>query len=371
MEVTTQYPNASALTTSSEESAARTVHPNASPTQAKVFSESDVSRQFAMRPDDLSVKLHPKASMFPQAGASKAPPDADQTLSRQKRGPVLSALGACAKSEFRECRGGEALKDSASSFVKFDQFSHKETMGDERRGTCYGIVRAAMGDIDNNLARGAATDLLSVVTNMRTDMSSGRATQNGLYDRIEALQRDQNNRLSLRNYSSSSSMNMNPNASVSHEGRIDALIDAVGNVHGLAPGDLALIGVRVQRPGEPALPNGHVLLVQRLPSDVHDPGENSPERHAIFDPNNGVFVYNSLSAMQSALRGYMDSAFAEDGYHAVPDRVSYLRLDGSGSGSQPFTPFSPFRPLLTPPDAPLPTEPPEIAQHNFRGLDEL
>lgn len=350
MEVTTQYPNASALTTSSEESAAHTVHPNASPTQAKVFSESDVSRQFALRPDEQSVKLNPKAIMFPQAGASKAPPDADQTLSREERGAVL---GACAKSEFRECRGGDALNDGASSYVEFDQFDHKETRGADGLGTCEGIAREAMRRIDRN-TDGQTPDLRSAVSNMTNEMRSSGDVRTDVYQRIQAFQ-DNPSSLGLTNYRQSGTTNLNPTGTTSQAERIDGLVDSMS---GLSRGELAYIRVGIQRADATGPEtSGHVLLAQRLPTNASGDGFSSPDRYTVFDPNNGAFTYESLGQMQSALRGYMESAYTEDNNVAAPNRIlSFIPSSSRNWDSLPATTAVPA------PDRMLP-EPAELLRH--------
>lgn len=278
---------------------------------------------------------------------------ADERIIREKRGAVL---GKCVSPEFRECRGGDALKEGASSYVRFDQFDKKATRGVEGRGTCDGIVHEAMRRIDQG---GGLTDLPSAVTHMRSEINGGRATATEILDRIRHFQ-DNPGSLGLRNYAVSSRAGWNPSGPATQAQRIDDLLHNMGTSPGMPAGGLAYIGISVQRPGEAAQTSGHVLLVQRLFEDAR----GSASRYAIFDPNNGVFTYDDWQHTETALRGYLDSAYSEDGYSAAPDLVRFY------GGSERGTPAAASHDHLhVRVDTQL--EPPELAHRPLPGHDEL
>jgi hypothetical protein len=336
MELTSQYTSTSVGTLSQDARAEPVQSALAQPGQPRMFAESDTAFRFAVGRDDQQHYA-----------------TADGAHSREKRGAVL---GACAKSEFRECRGGEALKDGASSYMKFDQFENKETRGEEGRGTCDGIVHEAMRRLDLN---SGGTDLPSAVTHMSSEINGGRRTANQVMDRILVYQ-DNPERLGLRNYRQTSRRVWNPSSGATRDERINGLIHNMGTSPGIPPGGFAYIGVRVQREGEAARQYGHVLLVQRLPQDAH-----GADRYAIFDPNNGVFTYDNWQHTQAALRGYMDSAYSEDGYNAVPDLVRFY-TPGRGMQNQPVAAANHRHDDLS-----QQGEPPELQNQPYLGHDEL
>lgn len=362
MELSAQYTGASSMQTTPPETSIDSLLPADGPqVKPRIFPEGNFTGRSAITSYDQSVIPPRNTAERPKRNAGERYASTAQPQSREKRGAVL---GACAKSEFRECRGGDALKDSSSSYVRFDQFERKKTRGEDGRGTCNGIVREAMRRIDR-VIEGTRTDLPSAVTYMSSDMGSGsaQADRTGIYGRIQAFQ-DNPSSLGLLNYRDSSGMHWNPRGVSAREDRINSLMHSVGNSPGMPPGGLAYIGVRVQRADEAPKPNGHVLLVQRLPSNAHGDASSSSGRYAIFDPNNGVFTYEDWQHTEAALRGYLDSAYNEDGYTAVPDTVEFY-VPGSGSRAQPFRP----NPYPAPADTQL--EPPELARHTYLGHDEL
>ncbi len=355
MEFNTQFTSTSTQTMPSETSAGISSSADARPVQPKIFPESDVTHRSATTPHNQSVRPPPNTNAPPQHGVGKNAASADQTLSREKRG---AALGACAKSEFRECRGGEALKDGASSYLAFDQFDKKETRGEEGRGTCDGIIHETMRRIDRSAA-GATTDLPSAVTYIRSEINGGATAAQSTLDRIQAFQ-DRPESLGLNNYHRSTTRQWNPQGGATQEERTDGVIHNMGTSPGMPPGGIAYIGVRVQRPGEAPQSHGHALLVQRLPSDAH--GDAS--RYAIFDPNNGAFTYPDWQHTEAALQNYMHTAFNEDGYNAAPDLLR-LYVPNPGHGDPPYTSHSRHG------TGDEMGEPPEVGQRPHLGHDEL
>lgn len=362
MELSAQYTGASSMQTTPPGTSADSLLPADGPqVKPRIFPEDNFTGRSAITLHDQSVIPPRNTAERPWLNAGERDASTDQPHSREKRGGVL---GACAKSDFRECRGGDALKEGSSSYVKFDQFDRKKTRGEDGRGTCNGIVREAMRRIDRSIG-GATTDLPSAVTYMTSDMGSGRAEadRTGIYGRIQAFQ-DNPSRLGLLNYRDSAGMHWNPRGSSTREDRINGLMRSVGTMPGMPPGGLAYIGVRIQRTDETSTPSGHVLLVQRLPSNAQGDASSSSGRYAVFDPNNGVFTYEDWAHTEAALRGYMDSAYNEDGYTVMPDTVEFY-VPGSGNRTQPFRP----NPYPTPADSQR--EPPEVAHHAYVGHDDL
>jgi len=310
MELTSQYTSTSVGTLPQDTRADAVQSALAQRGQPRMFAESDTPLQFAVGRDDQ------------QHYATK-----DEAQSREERGGVL---GACAKSEFRECRGGDALKDGSTSYVKFDQNDRPETQGNEGKGLCEGIVRDAMRRIDRNAGiPGGTADLPTAVRSMITDMkSSHKADAKQFYNNIESFQDNPTN-LGLTNYRLSSTSFFNADGLTPRTGRIDGLMSSMRN---MPPGGLALIHASIQ-PAEAMEPpiNGHALMVQRLPEEAGAHGSSAPARYAIFDPNNGVFTYENQDRMETALRQYMDSAFSEIGDGAAPDSVSFFSPPNSGN----------------------------------------
>jgi hypothetical protein len=315
MEVTTRYSSASTPTLSPDTLTGRASSANAAPAQAKVFPESDATHQFATKPNDQSVKWDTRVPAPSGPTAGKSPPNDNDTVTKDAPG---GTLGACAKSAFRECRGGEALEAHASSYVQFDQFDHKETSGNDGRGTCEGIVREALRRIDRNYG-GKKSDLRSAVLGMRRKMNGGRADQTNIYGRIQAFER-QPGSLALRNYRESSDADLNPYGRTSHADAVDGLTDSLSFMR---RGGLAYISMGIRRADAMGREtSGHVLLLQHLPPA--DARAGSPDRYTLFDPNNGAFTYESPEQMQSALRDYMESAYTEDGNIATPKTIQFF-----------------------------------------------
>ncbi|WP_147408509.1 hypothetical protein [Paraburkholderia fungorum] len=350
MEVSTQYTYASTPAISLGPFAEQSSSAKAPSVQTKMFPEHRFANRSSIATPDQSAITHRSATGSSQTGAGKVDAKADQTLSREKRGAVL---GACAKSDFRECRGGSALEGNASSHVLFDQFDRKETRGDEGRGTCEGIAREAIRRIDR--AYGTTTQgLSSAVSSMVTDMDGKTAARDDTYGRIERYQHNPGT-LGLSNYRQSSILNLNPDGTSSRVDRINGLIDSTSDI---PLGGLAYIRVGIQSADQMGPEtSGHVLLVQHLPRDTQGDGYASPDRYQVFDPNNGVFTYDSLDQMQTSLRSYMDSAYNEDGDIAAPNIVlNFVPASSRDYGSLPPTTTVPAPPINQ-------LEPPELLQH--------
>jgi hypothetical protein len=331
MEIANQITNTPIEPVSPETVAGQSPPANTSPAQTKIFPEHDFANQTATTAPQQSATASRSTAGGPQIETGKPHTNAAQTLSREKRGAVL---GACAKSEFRECRGGEALAENSSSQVKFDQMDRKETRGESGRGTCEGIAREAMRRIDRN-ANGQTPDLGAAVSDMSSDIRNSGEIRTDVFRRIQSFQ-DNPESLGLANYRQAGTTNLNPTGATSRAASIDGLMDSMG---GMARGELAYIRVGIQSATAtgPA-DSGHVLLAQRLPANANGGEGSAPDRYTIFDPNNGAFTYDSLGQMQSSLRGYMDSAYNEDNYVATPNAIlSFIPPSSRDWGSLPAT----------------------------------
>lgn len=280
--------------------------------------------------------------------------ETEQKPSREKRGQVL---GACSGSGFRDCRGGDALEEHAATHTKFDQFKHDRTRGGaDGKGSCQGIVYEAMRRIDHPTDGASDADSLpSAVQHMNRDMDTLSASNpGGIYDRIDNFQ-GRNARPPLANYHQSSSVSFDVGGN-SRATRINDLIQSL-NTENMPAGGLAYIRLGIQS-GSAMGPetNGHALLAQRLPDG---------NRYTLFDPNNGVFTYNSLADMRASLSGYLQSAFTEDGNSVAPDSAHFYTPPTArdwGSAARVTD--------LPPPAAPMP-EPAALLQHFGLQQSEL
>ena len=326
--------------------------------QPKVFPEALASAQFAAKPNDGLSKGDPEpiGRTPPYVGAGLSHPN--DTLPMEEHG---GAPDACAKSAFRECRGGEALEANSSSYVQFDQFDHKETAGNDGRGTCDGILREALRRVDRNYG-GETSNLRSVVINMRGEMrgemSSGRSDRTNIYGRIQAFESKPSS-LALSNYRESSDADLNSHGRTSHVDAVDGLVDSVSFMR---RGGLAYInaGIRSADATGPET-SGHALLLQHLPAADARTGS---DQYTIFDPNNGAFTYDSLDKMQGALRDYMNSAYTEDGNVATPNKIQFF----SPPNAPNWGSLSPTTSVPGSVDANS-LEPTELEHHRYRRSD--
>ncbi|WP_460900155.1 YopT-type cysteine protease domain-containing protein [Paraburkholderia jirisanensis] len=226
-----------------------------------------------------------------------------------KRGGVLGSLKS--NSEFREYRGGDVLKATADDYVKFDQMDYRRTRnGGDGHGSCEGLVLEAMRRIDRN----ESSDLMDAVTYMRADANQGGSGARQLFDRVDNFQADRNSP-GFRSYERSPPRYFTEQTGQPPGQRVEDLLDQLhqnltsdGNM-GVVRLGLSRIGVMEGRSA------GHAILVQR----------NAGNGYTIFDPNNGVFRYGSEQQMRTALRSYMNGAFAESGYTAAPESVQFYR----------------------------------------------
>ncbi len=367
MDFFTPFVGASRQTLSSE-TVARSHDSKASTSRATpIFSEYDFAGRYGRTTDQRSVNAPlARAASARDAPAEHRADNLHQDHTRMKRGNLL---GTCFRSEFRECRGGEALDQTASSHVRFDQFERAQTRGDEGRGTCEGIARETLRRIDRSYTGDGQTSTLPLaVDSMNNDMDRGGDNATSLYHNIDSFQSNPT-ALGLRHYRQSSELNLNVDGTSPRETRIEGLLDSMGDI---PPGGLAYVRVGIQRTDAsgPA-DSGHVLLIQHLPDDAHGAGNRPADRYAIFDPNNGVFTYDSLEQMRTGLRGYMNTAYSEDNYAAAPNRVLFFSPPSSRDwGALPETASVPppngNNNLLEPPDL-LNFLRPHLASHH----DEL
>jgi hypothetical protein len=300
MEITSQSTSTSIGTMSSDASISRAAV-NGSPTQAKIFPESEAA---------VHTVRSAKAHLAHQATA-------DQTHHREKRGAVL---GTCSKGgDFRECRGGAALEDGSDYHARFDQFDRKQTLGEDKRGTCEGIVREVMRRMDRD-ANGYPSEMWSAVDHMIESMNGDGADRTNTFNRIQAFQNNPTS-LQLTRFRQSRAADMSTYGTMP-ETRVNA---ALGILSNLAPGGVAVLRLGIGRTGNAdQTDSGHVLLVQRRPGSREDP----TDLWTVFDPNNGVFGYSGQDAMQASLKNYMNTAYSEldtgsdhSGYFVAPTRV--------------------------------------------------
>jgi len=173
---------------------------------------------------------------------------------------------------------------------------------------------------------------------MRTDANTRRdGVADDLFGRVD---RYQNNAeaLALRDYSRAARIQLDGGAS-----RGAATRDMFQHMRDhLGVGDLVHIRVGAVRPGTTEGRYGHALLLQRL----------ADSQFALFDPNNGAFLYSSRRDMESALRRYMDEAFGETGLQLRPDSLQFYGRPAPSVGMQitrPQSDAAPSQPLSEPP----------------------
>ncbi|WP_454871893.1 enterotoxin A family protein [Paraburkholderia xenovorans] len=273
------------------------------------------------------------ASHSANAGTYAAPAS---TLSRIRRGGVLGTCGA--QPEFRECRGGEALKEMAVSYQKFDQNDRRRTRGPRGRGTCDGLVREAMRRIDRDDS-GATADVPSAVNQMLIDADSRSRASREMFERIDRFQ-DGLTPFALGRY-----VQRNAELYDGTPDRSQRIAGLMTRLHDwLQPGDMAYLRLGMTSPVDNSWQHGHALLMQRRASGDY----------VVFDPNNGAFVYRNEAGMARALRGYLDTAYSETGLQVMPDSIQvYARGQPRVRATQ-----APLAPLL-------PEPPPELYRHGL------
>jgi hypothetical protein len=315
MKLGTEYTSLSSPFMPSATFTDRSLSANGPPAQVTIFPESGAPQSFATTPHDEAVAPPTRATPHPRSQAGERTANAGR---RDKRGGVL---GSCSKSEFRECRGGEALKQGTSIYFRFDQSRHKETRGEDGRGMCEGIVREVMRRIDRTYNERPRLTASSAVITMRDDMRTpATARESGIYDNIATFQ-DNRHALALRNYAQSRDMMFGANDTLSREDHLHALTTAL---NAMPPGGFALVGVRIQTAGA-ASPgdSGHALLIQRRLDQPAPDGSPPKQRYIIFDPNNGAFEYPTPGSMNTALQNYLDTAYSDMGAVVTPDRAIF------------------------------------------------
>jgi hypothetical protein len=252
-----------------------------------------------------------RAAGEPVTSVAPPTPDGDtmQRAGRSRRGGVLGSLKS--GSEFRENRGGDMLKASSVDSVKFDQMDYRRTRrGGDGQGSCEGIVFEAMRRIDRN----ESSDLMDAATYTRADANSGGSSAGQMFDRIDNFQENRNSP-GFRQFDRSPprAFTERPGQPSGHQ--TENLLDQLHqNLNSNA--DMAVVRLGLSRTGAmEGRTAGHAILVQR----------NANSGYTIFDPNNGAFRYASEPQMRTALRAYMDGAFVEAGYSAVPESAQFYR----------------------------------------------
>ncbi len=253
-------------------------------------------------------KVLPPAS----GNAADATGVASNPSSRTKRGGVL---GKCpGDSPFRECRGGEALELSALSYDPFDQANYASTSNAGGRPLCEGWVREALRRLDRN--DGGAVNLPAAVRQMRTDANTRLGNvASDMFSRVGRFQ-DQGATLAFHRYTVASTAHFNGRAS--RRGNMRDMFQSLQERLGV--NDIAYIRLGAVSPGAADEGYGHAVIAQRL----------SPGQYAIFDPNNGAFLYSSRRGMAAGLRRYMDAAFEGTGLQLRPDSIQYYTIPTPG-----------------------------------------
>lgn len=238
------------------------------------------------------------------------------TLSRRPRG--VGSSQCAADSVFRECRGGDALNETAQSYEKFDQHDYRRTRGEDQMGSAQGVLREAMRRIDRD-SKGA-TDLLSAVRLMADEAASGSHASSDMFDRIDAFQYNRAT-LGFRRFTGRAVLRFTDIHS--RDNRIVLFMD---NLQGrLQPGEMAYLRLGTH---STAVMNSaerdHALLVQRRASGDF----------VAFDPDNGAFLYRNEADLLHALRSYIDAAFHEEGREVVPASMSIFTPRTSGGSAE-------------------------------------
>ncbi len=179
-----------------------------------------------------------------------------------------------------------------------------------------------------------------------------------MFERIGAFQ-DNSMTLGLRRYRAGTLVLFNGRAP--REENIRGMVENMRRQ--LGENDIAYIRVGLVAPGTADGQYGHALMVQRMPHDAF----------AIFDPNNGAFVYSNRRNMEDALHQYMDDAFDETGLRAIPDSVQYYTASASqpagASSNVPATSGPPRVSTLPAPPLPSPQSESPTLQSYERSAD--
>jgi len=267
--------------------------------RSNVWSSASIESEIAPQASDR------KTSYNPHAAGAHGPPV------RQKRGGALGKCMASTNSEFRESRGGDLLKIPSSGYIKFDQIDYRRTRnGAEGRGMCEGITLEAIRRIDRN----DAANLMDAVTYMRSDGNLGGNAATEMFDRIDNFQ-DNRNSPGFRRYERTSPFFFTAQPGQSTDQRSENLLDQLHrDLRG--EGDIAVVRLGLRQTGRmESRAAGHALLVSR----------DADNHYTVFDPNNGAFRYRDEQDMRSALRSYIEGAFAEAGYEVEPESVQFYR----------------------------------------------
>jgi hypothetical protein len=278
-----------------------------------------------------------RAVVAPQTGPAGAP-------SRAPRGPALSRCAG--ERTFRECRGGEALRSTSRSYRVFDQYRYEHERGIDHRATCEGWVREVMRRIDRS-GEAVPQSLLAIAQQMRNDATRrSDETASRMFARVGAYQVNAS-LLALPGLRWRLTERVPPGTA-----RDSAIKTTLGHLRDdLGEREVAFLRIALNAAGASGIPGsamapdteyGHALLVQRLPDN----------EYAIFDPNNGAFVYSSFERMREALEEYLKVAFRDPAtaLEAVPDSIEFF---GQSRSSQAAPPPQ-AAPLQGPPGSSLP-----------------
>lgn len=261
-------------------------------------------------------------------GASVRMSSAQTPPSRAERGSTQGKPKDA--SPFRERGGGEALRRLAQAYYPFDQADYSARVADGRRGSCEGWVREAARFLDRDTT--VFPSLLQAIyrmDNAANTRASGIA--HDLFSRVGAFQQSATS-LGFRRYSADGAAVMYQSPLQGPTPAHGAATARVLTVHKmlndlitrLRAGDIAHIRLDAGPVAGETQRAGHALLLERMLDN----------RYAVFDPNNGVFIFGNPLSIYDGLRQYIDDAFGTEGRQLAPDQVRFYRLsDASTSGS--------------------------------------
>jgi len=257
---------------------------------------------------------HPatEASQSSIASGDGTQPAGRGSAGQTPSGRKLSGLG---QKRFKANRGGNALESTALSYAKFKQpdlFRKRNPTG-----VCQGLSFEVLQRLDRS--DGTKANLSSAVESIKKGLKKSSPGQKDLVSSIESKQRNPN-LAGFKNYAREYSQRYRLDRQMS--------INALENdIRKLAPGDAALVRMKIQGKHGTPLDEGHMLVIQRL----------DHQGYQLFDANNGVFSYKTQDSLTRALEPYMDSAYADQGVMA-PDsftRYKYQPASGEGAGAAP------------------------------------
>ncbi|MDR5784754.1 hypothetical protein QCE63_35785 [Caballeronia sp. LZ065] len=251
----------------------------------------------------------------------------------EKRGAMVTK---CVSPDYPECRGGEALEYDSFVHIPFSQANNARLRGEQ--GQCEGLVRETMRRVDRNtdpLNDRVPTNIFTAVQGMRADIRHNHARD--MYDRIDNFQ-NHPNLLGLDNYGRYSTSTYLGRTDINRDGRIN---DFISDLPGIPADGMGVLRIGIGSGDNlDHQTNGHTLLIQRF----------SDDNYMVYDPNNGVFMYQDQSSVANGMRNYLDTAFNEGSMVATPDSLQIFtpRTNPNWTSTLPTTVAPPAVPLPEP-----------------------